>query len=72
MTPNTEAIIRRWRKLGLIGDKPSAIEIEMAYEATLAIRMQNEKEEQYNISWTLVIVIALSCLALIIFLFSTY
>ncbi len=53
----SEAILKRWRVTGLVSDRPTSIEIEMAHEAAVAVLMLQDADRQYDISWRLVFLI---------------
>jgi hypothetical protein len=50
----TEVILKRWRALGLVADIPSALEREMAHEAAVALRILQDSERVFEISWRFV------------------
>jgi hypothetical protein len=51
--------------MGLVSDKPSAVESEMAHEAAIAVLMLQDSDRQYDISWRLVfLIVGLTVLAI--------
>jgi hypothetical protein len=51
--------------MGLVSDRPTSIEMEMAHEAAVAVLMLQDSDRQYDISWRLVfLIVGLTVLAI--------
>lgn len=62
-----EVILKRWKVRGLIADRPSSIDREMAMEAAIAVRIViEEKTKKYEITWKVVILVIVAMLAVIV------
>ncbi len=62
-----EEILKRWKVRGLVSDRPSSIEQEMAHEAAISVRIVlEEKTKKYELTWRMVVAVIIVMLACIV------